>query len=209
MSGATERIAEFIVHTPSKDIPKDAMDVARDATLDCVGVILAASREPIGRIVTDYVRGLGAAPRSGVFGGGFKSSPQDAAFANGVMGHAMDYDDMHTGCAGHPSVALVPAILALGEALYASGEEVLAAYTIGFEVIYRVGQEVGLKFLGNGYHPTGVWAPVGAAAAAARLLKLDPLKTRRALGIAASEAGGIVGNFGTMTKPFHAGNGAR
>ena len=206
---ATRRIAEFVVGCPPSAIPERAREVARQCILDCVAVAVAGLDEQCSRLAVEYVRALGARPVATVWGSEFRSSVQDAALANGVLAHAMDYDDSHSGACGHPSVALVPALLAIGEALNASGTDIVTAYVTAFEVLCRIGEAIGRDMFDHGFHATATWAPIGAAAGASRLLGLNVEQTVMALGIAASSSGGLFANFGTMTKPLHAGQGAR
>jgi 2-methylcitrate dehydratase PrpD len=203
-----ERIARFIIGTTPGKIPARAFEVARRGITDFTGVALAGSREEAGDIISGLVRETGGATRSGVIGKGFRTAPHLAALANGTMGHALDYDDLSFTYGAHPSVTLAPAVLALGEGLGASGKEVLAAYVAGFEAGACISSPVAQSHYLQGWHSTGTVGVMGAAAAAARLLKLDVHQIVMALGIAASMAGGLRQNFGTMTKPFHAGRAA-
>lgn len=205
----TERIAKFIVETNDHDIPDEAIKVAKKCFVDTLGVALAGSKQPEAGIIRELVKNLGGKPESGVIASGFKTSPPLAALANGVMAHALDYDDISTKFLAHPSVNLVPAILALGENKGISGKKVLASYIIGFEVGANLGSIMGMQFFGRGWHATSILGSVGAAAAAAKIFELGIQETRVALGIAASLAGGLKINFGSMTKPLHAGNAAR
>jgi 2-methylcitrate dehydratase PrpD len=205
----TERIAEFIVGTDNHQIPKEAFKVAKRCFVDCLGVALGGARQPEGRILTQLVRDFGGHPEAGVIASGFKTSVLLAALANGTMAHALDYDDISTKFLAHPSVNLVPAILALGESKEVSGKEILISYIIGFEVGATLGHLMGMTFFGKGWHATSILGSIGAAAAAARILELGVQETRIALGIAASLAGGLKINFGSMTKPLHTGNAAR
>src|SRR5262249_10297115 len=131
----------------------------------------------------------------------------EAAWINGTAGHALDYDDVAS-LRGHPSTVLVPAIVAEGEALGASGRDMLAAYVTGYET----GAELSWRDPGHhhrkGWPPTGIFGPIGAAAACASLRHLDVQEATHALALAASQSSGIMANFGTMTKPFHAGRAA-
>jgi 2-methylcitrate dehydratase PrpD len=131
---------------------------------------------------------------------------------NGNMGHALDFDDtfpiaVHYNM--HPSAAVIPAVLSLAEKNGLSGRKALAAYVVGMEVTYRVGAAMSAFIPQSGWHPTPVIGTLGAAAACANLLDLGPMQVRNALGIAASLAGGLLKNFGSMTKPLHAGNAVR
>ena len=146
--------------------------------------------------------------RRGVIGSGFKTSAPLAALANGTMAHALDFDDVNWHMSGHPTVPLLPAILALGQGVHASGQEVLLAYALGFEVETKVGLGMNPRHYDLGWHATSTLGTLGAAVACAKLLRLDVMKTRMALGIAASMAAGLRQNFGTMTKPLHPGQAA-
>lgn len=209
MTSMTARAAEFIADTSFDVIPERAIEIAKDAILDCCGVTMAARNDAMAPILLSYAGERLGPPKSTILGTDLKTSPEDAALVNGVFAHALDFDDVHAGCGGHVSVVLVPAILALGEELGASGRDIIAAYVVGFEIIYRLGRQMGASSLRLGFHTTAIWGPIGAAAAASSLLGLDADRTRMALAIAASSAGGLAGNSGSMTKPFHAGNGAR
>jgi 2-methylcitrate dehydratase PrpD len=162
----------------------------------------------VGQTITRYVRQRGEAMHAAVIGSGFKSSAPLAALANGTMAHALDYDDVNWRLSGHPTVPLLPAVLALGQEVRASGEEVLLAYAIGFEVESKIGLGVNPRHYDLGWHATSTLGTLGASAACAKLLRLDVTHTRMALGIAASTAAGLRQNFGTMTKPLHPGQAA-
>jgi len=207
--GTTEQIARFIVDTNYDNIPAEAVRTAKDAIMDGLGVTLAGSTEPGSEIMAQYVKELGGAAQAGVIGSGSKVPAPSAALANGTMAHALDYDDVLTLMSGHPTVPVLPVVLALGEMCHSSGKDVLAAYIIGVEVEGRIGSGIGRRHYAVGWHSTATLGSLGAAAAAAKLLGLGVAETRMALGIAASEAGGLRQNFGTMTKPFHAGNAAK
>ena len=205
--GVTERLARFVVETESSKIPEEALDAAITGLMDAVGTALVANTQEIGKIIIEYTDQEGGTPTSRVIGTNLKTSAPNAALANGTLGHADDYDDV--GGFGHPAVILMPAVLALGEQLCKSGREVLDAYVLGYEVGTRIGTNIGADHYGRGWHSTVTIGTMAAAAAASRLMGLDVAQTRTALGIAASLAGGVQANFGTMTKPLHPGNGAR
>jgi 2-methylcitrate dehydratase PrpD len=204
----TERIAGFIIDTSYKDIPHDAVAMAKRCLLDCFGVGLFASRQPTGKIIIDFVREQGGQPQSGVIGAGFKTSVSQAALANGTLGHALDYDDYGVTWVGHPTVVLLPAVFALAEGNNICGEKVIEAYIIGWEVGAKIAACAAERLMEVGWHPTAVVGSLAAAAASAKLLGLDRQQTRTAMGIAASQTGGLRINFGTDTKPFHAGKAA-
>jgi 2-methylcitrate dehydratase PrpD len=138
--------------------------------------------------------------------GGEMAASADAALINATAAHALDYDDVALG--GHPSAVLVPAVLATGESLGTSGADALRAYLVGYEVWAELLSREPDAYHVKGWHPTAVLGTVGAAAAVAHLHRLTPDQCRNALALAASMAGGLVANFGTMTKPLHAGRAA-
>jgi 2-methylcitrate dehydratase PrpD len=203
--GATETIAKWIVNTSYEDIPPDALRVASESCFDVLGVILAGSAQPVGQIIQQYITDLGGSPESTVLSLGLKTSVPNAALANGTMGHALDYDDF--GGFGHPTVAIFPALLALGEHLGATGRDLMEAYVIGCEIGLAVDHATRYhqNQMHRGFHSTGILGRLAGAAACAKLLKLDQHQTTMALGMAGSMASGVIHNFGTMTKPLHAG----
>jgi 2-methylcitrate dehydratase PrpD len=203
---AVTHIVEFV--TAAKP-PAAARTRAAAALCDTLGVILAGTPEPAAKIIRRTIveeskgtcRVLGTAERA---------SAPDAALANGVAAHAHDYDDMCFVSLAHPSCALVPSILAAGELTGASGSAVLDAYVVGFELECRLGLVMNPRhYHDRGWHCTSSIGTLGAAAAAARLLKLEAKAALHALGIAASLACGLKENIGSMVKPLHAGMAAR
>ncbi len=209
MNSATVQIANFVSHFDPRSLPAEAIRTSKTAVLDCIGVALAAFREPVSGILRDYVQSTPSSPEATLWGTNCRVSSLDAALVNGSMAHALDYDDLNRFVQGHPSVVLVPAVFAVGERLHCSGQRVLEAYIVGFEVMAKLGKVLNPGLYEKGWHPTSVLGIIGAAAGAAYLLGLDEAKTVNALGIAASEASGIKKNFGSMTKPLHAGSASR
>lgn len=205
----TETVSDFVVGTSYDDIPQEAVTAAKRAILDCLGCAVAGIPEPGSEIVRGYIADLGGRPEATVVGGGFKASAPETALANGTMAHALDYDDVAVSWVGHPSVAILPAILALGERERLSGRKALEGYVLGFEVGAKLGAAIGFGHYMWGWHATVTLGTMAAAAASARMLGLDAHGVRMALGLAASLAGGTRQNFGTMAKPFHAGSAAR
>ena len=205
----TQRLAEFVIDTRASDLPRDVMDASRDALIDTLGVALAGGLDEVGEIALRYVRGLGASREATVWGTHVVTSMAEAAFVNGIFGHALDFDDVHASVHGHPSTTMIPAALAAGEAAGASGEAVLAAYAVGLEVGGKLGIALGNGHYQRGWHSTATTGVFASTAVAARLLGLDVGQLRNAFGLAASQAAGLLRNFGTMAKPFHAGHAAR
>jgi 2-methylcitrate dehydratase PrpD len=207
---STQHVIAYIVSSRVDQIPQKALAVAKGAMLDCLGVALAGARHPGGMIAAEWSREAASAPHATVWGHGLKVSAHDAALVNGTAAHALDYDDVTWGLIGHPSVSLVPSILALGELIGASGRDVLHAYVVGFEVMAKLGRTTQPQHsLDGGWHATGTIGSFGATAACCKLLGLTAEQTGRALGITYSMTSGNVSNFGTMCKPLHAGLAAR
>ncbi|HEV8584176.1 MAG TPA: MmgE/PrpD family protein [Methylomirabilota bacterium] len=206
---ATTRLAEFVVKTSLRDCPDAVVAQTRRAALDTIGVMLAGASEPVARAVRAVARAEGGVPLCTVLGTALRAAPGWAALANGAAGHAHDFDDTSFALLGHPSVPLLATALACGEAETADGAALALAYVIGFEIDAALGLALNPDHYTRGWHATSSIGTLGCAAAAARLLGLDVSQTRHALGIAASMASGLKENFGSMTKPFHAGHAAR
>jgi len=206
---ATGRLVEFVLKTTLADCPEPVLAQIRRAALDTIGCMLAGASEPVAAIVRQIARAEGGVPLCTVVGTPLRTSPTWAALANGAAGHAHDFDDTNFALLGHPSVPLIATALASGEAEMADGAAVALAYVIGFEVDAALGHALNPEHYMRGWHATTSIGTLGCAAAAARLLGLDAGQTVHALGIAASLASGLKENFGSMTKPYHAGHAAR
>jgi len=207
--GATAEIAEFAVSTGIDDVPSEVIEHARLVILDTIGAMLAALDFPIGRITTGYVADLGGRPDARIVGTDVRVSAPLAAYANGTLAHALDFDDHK-----HLSTHTLPAALAVGELVGATTAEVLAAYVLGREVGAKLGavieaqRKVKRGPTYRGWYRVGVVGPIAAAVSAGVLLRLNGIQMRNAIGIAATSSGGLRRNQGTMAKALHAGNGA-
>ncbi|MFT4085140.1 MAG: MmgE/PrpD family protein [Nocardioides sp.] len=211
MGTTEERLAEFVAETPVDRIPAAALDGARRSVLDVVGCILAALPDPDIAPVLRLAPPLSAdpdRPAGTVLGVGLRTDPASAALANGTLAHWLDYDDGRTAC-GHAASVLLPAALAAAEIGGAGGPELLAGYALGLEATTHLSDACHYEEKTAGFHRTSLFGTLGATAAAARILGLDAVRTRMALAIAASTGAGLCRNFGTATKPLHAGLGAR
>ena len=206
--GATAKLAEFVVETTASQITPKAREETQRALLDVVGTILAGSQDPSGQIITEYVRAQGGSGPARIAATDETTSTMLAALANGTMAHALDFDDVGLSI-GHPSVAVIPAALAAAEDTGASGAEFLDSIVIGFEIAGRVGGGATREPYRRGYHGTSIYGIFGATAAVGRLYGLSVDEMRMAFGIAGSLAAGVRANFGTMTKPLHAGETCR
>ena len=186
-------------------LPEDVRELALQCVLDYLGVALAGADDPLARILLDELGDAGGAAQSSIIGHKTRLPVLSAALVNGAIGHALDYDDVNLAMPGHPSVAILPGLLALAEQRHSSGREVIAAFVAGYETCCRVGVAMRPGHYGRGFHATGTVGAFGAAAACAHLLGLDTEGTAQALGIAGTQASGLKSQFGTMCKPFHAG----
>nr|WP_255435513.1 MmgE/PrpD family protein [Paracoccus sp. S1E-3] len=200
----TQSLAGFATSIHDLAIPNDVARWVKTGFVDSVGTMVAGSDEAV---VGHLIATLGSsAPEADLLVGRGRASALNAAFINGTAAHALDYDDV--ALRGHPSTVLVPALLAEGEVLASSGADILAAYLVGYEVwgelVFRESGHHHIK----GWHPTAVFGAIAAAAAVASLHRLDAARAGHAIAIGASQAGGLMANFGSMTKPFHAGRSA-
>jgi 2-methylcitrate dehydratase PrpD len=186
-------------------LPEAVRALTRQCVLDYYGVALAGTDDPLAAILLDELAEAGGAAQASVIGHKARLPALSAALVNGAIGHALDYDDVNLAMPGHPSVAILPGLLALAEARHSSGREVIAAFVAGYETACRIGMALRPGHYNLGFHATGTVGCFGAAAACARLLGLDDAATAQALGIAGTQAAGLKSQFGTMCKPFHAG----
>jgi 2-methylcitrate dehydratase PrpD len=201
----TRDLGRFVAGVSFEQLPERAVEVARTGFIDTIATMIAGAQDPAPQLLR---RVLG--PQGGdatLYFAGERSPAPEASWINGTAAHALDYDDVAS-LRGHPSAVLVPAILAEGEALGASGRDMIAAYAAGYEAWAELAWRDPGHHHAKGWHPTGIFGPIGAAAACAVLRRLDAERATHALALAASHAGGIMANFGTMTKPFHAGRAA-
>ena len=189
-----------------QDIPESTRTVAKQCLLDWMACAVAGSEEPLAEILrAEFADASGACS---IIGSAKKTSSQAAALINGATGHALDFDDTHMDMGGHPSVPVAPAVFAMAEELNASGEQLLTAYVVGLEIECRLGILIGGQHYARGWHVTSTIGIFGAVAAVSHLLGLSDQQFGNAFGLAVSQASGLKANFGTMTKPFHAGHAA-
>jgi len=189
-------------------LPEEIAEVARHCLLDWLGVTLAGVEEPLSGILAREVVARDQATEAHILGTPHTATALTAALVNGATSHALDFDDTNVAMSGHPSVPVLPAVLALAEREDASGADFLAAFVAGVETECLVGVLVNPGHYFAGWHATGTLGTFGAAAACASLLGLSVEQWRHALGLAGVQAGGLKSAFGTMTKPFHAGKAA-
>ena len=213
-NGLTRYVGGFILDTRLKDIPAEVIALGKKSILDGIGLAFSGSVAESGRLVAKHLDSLNLGEgKATLIGGGRKVAPRFAAFANGVAIHADDYDDTQLavaetrvyGLLTHPTAPCLPAALAMGEETGASGADVMLAYQLGVEVECKISEAIDPRHYQTGFHSTATCGTFASAAAAAKLMKLDLEATARALSVAGSQSAGLRENFGTMTKPFHAG----
>ena len=202
----TRTFGRFAAELSFDALPPEAVAPVKVGFTDCIAVMLAGVREPVAQIVKTTLVRTDPNGEARIFLGHERASAVDAALANGAAAHALDYDDV--ALSGHPSAVLVPAIMAEAEAIGASGRAAIAAYVAGYELWAHLIERDPDPYHRKGWHPTAVLGPVAAAAAIANLRRLDAEQAATAIAIAASMSAGLVANFGTMTKPYHAGRAA-
>lgn len=192
-----------------QELSGETVALAQQCVLDYIGVSIAGSREPVSEMVYAEASEQGGDPVAHMIGRGEERLPAvSAALVNGTAAHALDFDDVNLAMCGHPSVAILPALLALAEELHADGASVISAFVAGYELQCRLGRLIAPNHYDHGFHPTATVGTFGAAAACAHLMRLDREKMATALGIAGTQAAGLKTMFGTMCKPFHAGKAA-
>ncbi len=212
--GLTRYVAGFVAAARPEMLPDEVVALGKKSILDGLGLALSGAVAASGALVRRHLDDLNLAPGAAtVIGAGRKVAPRFAAFANGVGIHADDYDDTQLAVAAdrvyglltHPTAPALPAALAIGELRDASGRDVMLAYHLGVEVECKIAEAIDPRHYQAGFHATATCGTFAAAAASASLMGLDVETTQRALSIAGSQSAGLRENFGTMTKPFHAG----
>ena len=204
----TQAYADLIAGSANVAVPDRVRDLAVLGWTDVIGVALAGCREGAVQALLRWVQEQGAAPVARVMGHGLRVSAEQAALLNATAAHALDYDDF--AFSNHPSAVLVPAIVAAADTARSpvDGAALIRAYAIGYEIWSDAFLREKDLYYEQGWHPTAVLGTLGATAAACVIWGLDATQSRHALALAASSAGGVFENFGTMAKPFHGGRAA-
>lgn len=207
---ATRTLAEFAARTTYGDLPADVVAMAKRCILDSLGCGLYASTLPWSRSVATVVAGLGQAPGAAVWGTTLRGDATGAALVNGTAAQGFELDDCHDQSMSHYGAAVVPAVLAVAEGLgECDGRKMILATAVGYEVGSRVGNAVSPSVFQRGFHPCGLTGTFAAAAAIAKMLELTADQFVNALGLAGSQAAGLMASqFGAMAKRFHSGKAA-
>lgn len=204
-----EKLAARIIAMRYEDLTPEAVYWSKVAVLDTIGVTLAGSVEEAPKILEEVLEVRDASGPSLIWGSTRRVGCLDAALVNGVASHALDFDNTSNTMAGHMSATMIPALIAAGEAYGASGKDLILAHAVGFETGARFGHGLNFHHHEKGWHPTSTLGVFAVTAACARMLGLSADQTANALGLATSLSAGTKANFGTMTKPLHAGQCAR
>jgi 2-methylcitrate dehydratase PrpD len=206
-----EPLVQYISDATVEDLPPEAIRLAERCFVDTIGITVAGADQGAGLKAAEMGKTLGSDERgaASIIGHSWSATPPEAAFVNGTAGHGLDFDDVSEAMSNHPSVTTIPPLLAVGEQIGASGEDLLAAFVTGYETQYYLSAPINPTHYEAGWHATATLGTFSATATVANLLDLPADKTRHALNIAASMPGGLKRNFGTDTKPMHAGQAAR
>src|SRR2546427_4027473 len=215
--GLTDYVGKFVSQAKYEDIPGEVVELGKKSILDGLGLALAGSKAQTGSLCRRYLERIGVCDgQSTIIGSARKTSPRFAAFVNGVSIHADDFDDTQLAVAKdrvygllvHPTVPVLPALLALAERGGVSGKQLTLAYHLGVEVECKIAEAISPRHYQDGFHSTGTCGPFGSAAACAKLLQFEHSQILNTFGLVASQSGGLRENFGTMTKPYQAGHAA-
>ena len=205
MTDLTKIFSNFVSQATLQNFNDEMIFFSKMSMIDWCGVAYAAKEEPVSKIVTKLTDEEQTKGLSRLISNGKEVSAKSAAFVNGTIGHALDYDDTHFLFTGHPTASAFPTALALGEELGSSIDEIMLAYMCGVEISTRLGHILGYSHYNKGFHQTATSGAFGATLVASKLLKLDAKQIENALGIVSTRASGLKSQFGTMGKPFHAG----
>lgn len=205
MVAVTAELAKRATALAWRDFPEDLIERTKQCLLDWFAVTVAGAQDELTDILVREAIEDGAKGPASLVGRSETTLPSTAALINGAASHALDYDDVNFSMHGHPTVTVVPALLALGEQRKASGRLFVESFVAGYETAGRIGQLVEPSHYARGFHATATVGSFSATAAAGRMLGLDDKQLAVAFGIAATQAAGLKSNFGTMCKPLHAG----
>ncbi len=201
----SRKIVHFVLSTSYEGIPHTVLEYSRFAFADYIAVAYAGMRTQDNRIIQNYAQLSDNSGKSKIFGSANRYSAQYASLINGTTAHALDFDDVGLTAINHPTVSVAPVVFAIGEELEKSGKEVIRAFTLGVEVLQKVASLLMPELTNRGWHTTSVFGTIGSTVAASLLYGLSEEQFINALGISCSLASGLRVNFGTYTKPFHAG----
>ena len=204
----SSKLAEFTVELDLNSVPEQALENAKIAILDCLGVAVLATRQEIGTILLNFARNNTAVGACTIWGTASKTTPRDAALINGTLAHGLDYDDRN-----HSSTYTLAASFAAAEAWDSSGTKMMTGFIAGREIRSALDglfskRSSGIGPGARGWHSNGILGPVAAACSVSKILNLSIEQTRAAIGLAAGSCGALTRDGGTMAKPFRVGQAA-
>ena len=203
-----KQIAQYTIGTKFSQIPQDVLEIGKLCLLDWLGVTIAGAKSDIGSVAKKYLSAFSNPGPATVIGFNKKCDLINAALINGMLSHALDFDDYHMSTILHTTAPTLPAILAIAEYMDSNGKDLLTAIVLSIDTTLRLGMAAGRVHYERGWHITSTIGRFGAVSGVASLLNLDLDTTVNALGIVGTSAGGLRNVFGTMSKPFHAGKAA-
>jgi len=201
----TKKLAEFVHDTNFHDIPQDVIEKSKYSILDWLGSALGGIHDDASKVIIEYAKEFGGNGKATVIGTNLKTDVEHAALANGVISHALDFDDYHSKTVIHATAASLPAILAIAEARKLCGADILTAFVVAIDISIRLGLGLTSAHYERGWHSTSTAGRFGATAGASKLLNLDTDAIIHAFGICGTQASGVRQVFGTMSKPLNAG----
>lgn len=201
--------AQFIKKVEYDHLPTMVVEMAKRAVLDYIGVAIPGSTQAVTQNLIEWAIHRSWGKSASIIASNLKMDVEHAALINAAAGHALDFDDTSWATIGHPTTVILPALLAVAEERDNSGKDLLIAYITGVEVAHKVADLMMPEASERGWHTTGIFYSFGTAAAICQLMRLDEEMTTRALALSLSRASGIRSNFGTQSKPYHAGMAAK
>lgn len=214
--GVTKRVAKFVANTRYGDLPADVIELGKKSILDGLGLAIASGASASAGILQKYLEAQAAAGVVPVLGTAKRLPLRFAALANGTAIHLEDFDDTQLAVASdrvygllmHPTVAVLPPVLGLAETMPTSGKDFMLSYHVGVEVCCKLAEACSPRSYGDGFHSTGVFGVFGSTVGCAKMRGFEVDRIARAIAIAATHAGGLRENFGTLSKPLQAGQAA-
>lgn len=204
----TKEISLYIAETEFSDIPQDVLRMGKLCFLDWLGVTIAGAKSEVSSVVQKYLSLFSSTGPATMIGFNKKYDLPSATLVNGMLSHALDFDDYHMSTILHTTAPSLPAILATAEYMKSNGKDLLTAIILAIDITLRLGMGVGRVHYDRGWHITSTIGRFGAVAGVSSLLNLDVGTIVNALGIAGTSGGGLRNVFGTMSKPYHAGKAA-
>lgn len=186
-------LADYVAGLEYASLPLEVVKMAKALVIDTIGVVFPATKRPVGKMIIELVNELGGKPEASVVGSNMKTSPVNAALANGTMAHDMELDEVHEPSSTHAAAVIIPAALAMAEAAKTDGKALITATVAGYDIIGRLGRAMRYDWqMDRGFHPSCTLGSVAAAAACAKVLNLNSDQTLNAIALGGCQAGGLM-----------------